>query len=57
MTAHDRQRLVVFYLIIFFKDNIYSAIKKNEVAPFAARKIDLEIIILTEVRKRKTNIT
>ena len=56
MTAHDRQQLVVFYLIIFFKDNIYSAIKKNEMAPFAAMKIDLEIIILTEVRKRKTNI-
>ena len=57
MTAHDRQQLVVFYLIIFFKDNIYLAIKKNEMAPFASTKMDLEIIILSEVRKRETNIT
>ena len=34
----------------------YSAIKKNEVMPFAATRMDLEIIILSEVRQRKTNI-
>ena len=56
-TAHDRQQLAVFYLIIFFKDNIYLAIKKNEMAQFAATKTDLEIIILSEVRKRETDIT
>ena len=28
----------------------YSAIKKNEVMPFAATLIDVEIIILSEVR-------
>ena len=33
----------------------YSAIKKNEVMPFAAAWMQLEIIILSEVRKRKTN--
>ena len=33
----------------------YSAIKKNEIMPCAATWIDLEIIILSEVRKRKTN--
>ena len=34
----------------------YSAIKKNETMPFVATWMDLEIIILSEVRQRKTNI-
>ena len=33
----------------------YSAIKKNAVMPFAPTWMQLEIIILSEVRKRKTN--
>ena len=33
----------------------YSAIKKNEITPFAAKWMQLEITILSEVRKRKTN--
>ena len=33
----------------------YSAIKKNEIMPFVATWMDLEIIKLSEVRKRKTN--
>ena len=34
----------------------YSAIKKNKIMPFAATWMDVEIIILSEVRQRKTNI-
>ena len=34
----------------------YSAIKKNEITPFAVMQMDLEIIILSEVRQRKTDI-
>ena len=33
-----------------------SAIKNNEIMPFTATWMDLEIIILSEVRQRKTNI-
>ena len=33
----------------------YSAIKESEVMPFATIGMHLEMIILSEVRKRKTN--
>lgn len=32
----------------------YSAIKKTEIMPFAATRMDLEIIVLNEVSQRKT---
>ena len=34
----------------------YSAIKRNEIVPFAEMWTDLETVIQSEVRKRKTNI-
>ena len=34
----------------------YSAIKRNEIMQFAATWMDLEIIILSEISQRKTNI-
>ena len=33
----------------------YSAIKKNKIIPFAATWMELETLLLCEVRKRKTN--
>ena len=34
----------------------YSAIKKNEIMPFAAIWMDLKLIILSEVVQTRTNI-
>ena len=33
----------------------YSAIKKNKIMPFAATRMQLEILILSEVSRKKTN--
>ena len=41
--------------VIHVCNEYYSVIKKNEIMPFAATWMDLETIILSEVRKIKTN--
>ena len=47
----DKEDVVYIYTM-----EHYSAIKKNEIMPFAAKWIDLEMIILNEVSQRKMNI-
>ena len=45
----DKEDVVHIYM------EYYSAIKKNEIMPFAATWTDLEIIILSKVSQTKTN--
>ena len=47
----DKEDVVYIYRVEY-----YSAVKKNEILPFAATWIDLQIIILSEVsQKEKDN--
>ena len=47
----DKEDVVPIYTMEY-----YLAIKKNEIMPFAATWMDLEIIILSAVSQTKTNI-
>ena len=46
----DKEDMVYIYCI--YKTEYYSATKKNEIMPFAATWMDLEIITLSEVSRQ-----
>ena len=48
--------MYVYVCVCFFNGQLLSHLKKNEIMPFAATGMDLEIIILIEVSQTKTNI-
>ena len=50
------QRILELVAISFSIMEYYSAIKRNKIMPFEATRGDLKIIMLSEVRQRKTNI-
>jgi len=45
----------VWYVLIYKMESIHPL--KSEIMPFAARRLDLEIVILSKVRQRSRNIT
>ena len=47
----DKEDVVYRYTMEY-----YSAIKKNEILPFATTLMELEGIMLSEISQRKTNI-
>ena len=52
-TDEWRKKKKVWYI---YTMEHYTAIKKNEIMPFVATWMDLEIIIVSEINQRKTNI-
>ena len=50
------KKMGYMYTMEYYSAIKKNEIKKNEIMPFAAIWMDLEIIILTEVSQRKTNV-
>ena len=44
------------HVVHIYNGILFSYKKKNEIMPFAATWIDLELVILSEIRQRKINI-
>ena len=49
----DKEDVVCIHNGILLSHKYYSAIKKNEIMPFAATWMDLEIAILSEISERE----
>ena len=45
----------MWYVFTIYTMEYYSAIKKNRIVPFATTGMDLEGIVLDEMRQRKTS--
>ena len=50
---HTHTHTHIYIYIYIHKMEHYSAIKKNEIMPFAATHMNLEIIILSEISQRQ----
>ena len=57
MDKEDVVHIYIYIYIYIYTMEYYSALKKNEILPFAATWMDLEGILLNEIRQRKTNTT
>ena len=54
--AEERIRKMLCKLFYMYTIEYYSAIKKNEIMPFAATGVDLESVLLSEVSQTERNI-
>ena len=52
-TSHQQEWIKKMRFIYIME--YYSAIKRNEIVPFAATWMDLESVILSEARQRRRN--
>ena len=58
----DKEDVVYIYIYIYTHTHThtmeyYSAVKKNEILPFATTWMELEGFMLSEISQRKTKIT
>ena len=49
----SQARVLEWVAIAFSTTKCYSVIKKNEIRPFATKRVELKIIILSQIKKDK----